>query len=84
MSRVHNPEKWMNTTKWPAEIVNAGPVSKTLPSDYRKMRTITDWLVVKHGMSYKSYRRKPKLLRDALREEFATDTGKQINRQTES
>lgn len=78
MSRVHNGQKWMNTTKYPSEITNATKIvhMKGEHPDYTKASSLTDWLFLKYDMTYKQYRNKSKSRRDSLRAEFMEDTGR--------
>lgn len=54
------------------------------PGDYTKTRTLTDWLFVKYGISYKTYRNKSPNRRNELRKEFEEDTGCKVDGRKEN
>lgn len=78
MSRVTKPgNKYMNTTKYDSSVTGPSKIARIHcdSEDYHKARTLTYWLFVKYGISYKTFRNKSKSKRDALRLEFQSDTG---------
>lgn len=43
--------------------------------DFKKASSLTEWLSLKYGMTYKQYRNKSKTCREELRDECTRDTG---------
>ena len=47
-----------------------------LSDEYKSAKSIAQWLGLKYGMAYTTFRNKPKARRDQLREEYTRDTGR--------
>lgn len=79
MSRVHKPNKYMNTSKYEQSITNFKKVKRIHfdGEDYHKATSLTAWLFMKYDLSYKAYRRKSKEVRDSYRKEYIEDIKKQ-------
>ncbi len=58
-------------------------MDQNVKRDYHDAKSITEWLLAKYGISYKTYRNKSKARRDELREEYAEDTNTDIRTQEE-
>ncbi len=80
MSRVKKPNKYVNTSTHPSGVLNSGKTKKTFGknADYHKAKTLSDWLLIKYSIPYKTYRNKSKKRRKELRIEYAIDTGNRI------
>jgi hypothetical protein len=59
-------------------VGNQTPIkrSKVEYTDYTKATSLTSWLFLKYDMTYKQFRNKSKSRRNALREEYKSDTGR--------
>lgn len=82
MSRVRKPDnKWCNMPKHSSEFYNALPMIRSKGPDVHpeKAATLSSWLFLKYDMSYKSFSRKSKSRKDALRKEYESETGNTIN-----
>lgn len=78
MSRVQKPKnKFMNTPRHDASVTGPSKVVRihTADEDYHRAVSLTGWLFMKYDMSYKAFRRKSRARREALRLEYAADTG---------
>lgn len=77
MSRVHSDQKFMNTAKHKSDVTGPSKVVRIHQEgeDYHNASSLTSWLFMKHDISYKSYRNKPWMRRQELREEYEADTG---------
>lgn len=80
-SRVHRNQKYVNTSKHRSGEANASKVTrrKYAVTDYRKATSLTSWLFLKYGLSYKQFRNKSEKNRNALRAEYTEDTGRMIH-----
>ena len=83
MSRVNRGKnKFMNTPTYDSKVYGPSKMTRIHfeGEDYHKAKTLSHWLFVKFDMSYKTFRRKSKNTRDALRKEFEKDTGVDLNK----
>lgn len=76
MSRVKPGQKYLNLSKYNQGLTCATKIQRTVgeKADYTKAKTLSSWLFLKYGISYKQYRNKSATRRSALREEYAADT----------
>lgn len=79
MSRVHPGEKHMNTPKHDSSVTGPTKVIRTKGenADYTKAKSMASWLFLKYDITYATYRRKSKNRREALRQEYMSDTGQE-------
>lgn len=86
MSRVFKDQKHVNMPKRDRLTTGSSKVEKSFGpnADYTKVKTLSDWLYLKYGMSYKSFTRKAKNRKDTLRAEYAEDTGRVPGHSNES
>lgn len=87
MSRVKKPGgKFMNTNTYSSKITDPGEIVwiKGEHPDPAKAKSLTDWLFLKYGISYKAFQRKSKERKDELRAEYTEETGNVVggNRNT--
>lgn len=83
MSRVkRGKNKFMNTPTYDSKVYVPSKMTRIHfeGEDYHKAKTLSHWLFVKFDMSYKTFRRKSKNIRDELRKEFEKDTGVVLNK----
>ena len=78
MSRVTKPKnKWVNSVKYSPEVYEPSKVTiinkGKIDNDYTKANSLAKWLLLKYGFSYKQYRRKSKVRRNQLKEEYFSD-----------
>ncbi len=80
MSRVHKPNKWLNMPRHSPEFYNMSPTERYKGAEVHpeKASSLSSWLFLKYDMSYKTFSRKSKARKDALRREFEEETGKKI------
>lgn len=79
MSRVIKPgNKFVNSAHYDSSVTGPSKMTRIHSEceDYHKAGTLSAWLFMKYDMSYKSFQNKSKARKDALRAEYATDTGK--------
>lgn len=76
MSRVRKPNKFMNSNKYESPVTGPSKVirSHTGNGDYHQATTLSSWLSLKYGMSYKTFRNKSRARRDEIQEEYQSDT----------
>ena len=80
MSRVHDHNKFMNTTRYDSSVTGPSKMTRihSPNEDYHKASSLSSWLFMKYDMSYKTYRIKAKVQRDELRAEYNADTGRDM------
>lgn len=87
MSRVFKPSnRFGNSPRYSKEIIKAGDVkisyltpearqvAENRARDYHYATSLIKWLLLKYGLTYKTFRRKSAKRRAELREEFFLDT----------
>ena len=78
MSRVFKDQKHVNMPKRDGATTGPSKIKKSFGpnADFRKVKSLSDWLYLKYDMSYKTFMRKSKNRKDALRAEYFEDTGR--------
>ena len=78
MSRVFKDQKHVNMPKRDGATTGPSKIEKSFGpnADFTKVKSLSDWLHLKYGMSYKQFRGKTKNRKDALRAEYFEDTGR--------
>lgn len=79
-SRVRRSQKYMNVSGRQHGDVNPSRVRrcKDGPTDFHKATSLTSWLFLKYGLTYKQFRNKSSADQYVLRAEYTEDTGRQI------
>lgn len=74
MARVRVNYKYTNACVCKVNVRSPSERAPVSNKDYRKAKTLSDWLAMKYGMSYKQFVYMCNFLRKQLRSEFYLDT----------
>ena len=54
------------------------------PKNFHQCTNLSEWLLVKYGLSYTVFKAKPEIIRNSFIQEFESDTGRTFNESNET
>lgn len=54
------------------------------PKDFHQSTSLSEWLLIKYGLSYTAFKTKPEIIRNTFVQEFESDTGYTFNESNET
>ena len=54
------------------------------PKNFHQSTSLSEWLLIKYGLSYTAFKTKPEIIRNTFVQEFESDTGYTFNESNET